>query len=196
MLGLLALLVLVTTALAFTLGLHNPLTAVIEAVAIAACVLIGRFWGRAIDNMLIGSKGERQVGSILDSLAQEGWRAIHGGLTARGDIDHIAVGPGGLFTIETKFRGGRFDVGHVPKRELSQAYAEAREVERIAGHPAVPLLVLTHAFIEGRGVNMRDGVTVLPARMLRGLLTRRAQPAALGPEQIDAVYELLASALA
>ena len=196
MLGLLAIVLLVTTALAFTVGFHNPLTAVIEAVAIGAYLLIGRAGGSGIDEMLIGSKGERQVGAILDGLAEDGWRAIHGGLTERGDIDHIAIGPGGLFTIETKFRGGRFDVGRVPQRELRQAYAEAREVERIAGHPAVPLLVLTHAFIEGRGVNSRNGVTVLPARMLKGLLTRRAHPAALGPAQINAVYERLVSGLA
>jgi len=195
MLGLLAVVLLVTTALGFALGFHNPLTAVIEVVAIGAYLRIGRAGGSAIDNLLIGSKGERQVGAILDALADEGWRTIHGGLTERGDIDHIAIGPGGLFTIETKFRGGRFHIGRVQQRELKQAYAEARAVERIAEYRAVPLLVFTHAFIEGRGVNSRDGVTVLPARMLKGLLTRRAHPAALAPDQIDAVYARLASEL-
>jgi hypothetical protein len=50
----------------------------------------------------IGADAEEFVGKRLDEL--EGWRVLHAVLVGdRGsDIDHVAIGPGGVFTINTK----------------------------------------------------------------------------------------------
>ncbi|HMF87859.1 MAG TPA: nuclease-related domain-containing protein, partial [Gemmatimonadaceae bacterium] len=48
-----------------------------------------------------------------------------------GNLDHILVGPGGLFTIETKSHRGRFSIDHIDPAMLRQAYAQKKLLERI-----------------------------------------------------------------
>lgn len=55
-----------------------------------------------------GAKGEIAVGRILATLPAE-WTAFHAlPIGDKGaDIDHIVIGPGGVFTINTKHHGGK-----------------------------------------------------------------------------------------
>ena len=54
----------------------------------------------------IGGDGEEIVGGVLDAgLSElEGWHVIHSVVVSRGggDIDHVVVGPPGVFTLNTK----------------------------------------------------------------------------------------------
>lgn len=51
----------------------------------------------------VGSAGERLVGARLDRLKRDGWHVFHSAQLASGaDIDHIVIGPPGVFTINTK----------------------------------------------------------------------------------------------
>jgi hypothetical protein len=56
----------------------------------------------------LGYFGERYVAELLDPLREQGWRIFHDvPCEAHGkkfNIDHVAVGPGGVFVIETKTR--------------------------------------------------------------------------------------------
>jgi len=64
---------------------------------------------RESGNRYLGYFGERIVAEHLEPLKQEGWRIFHD-VPARGkngaafNLDHIAVGPGGVYAIETKTR--------------------------------------------------------------------------------------------
>ena len=51
-----------------------------------------------------GADGEEVVGARLQQLESLGWRALHAiPIGTRGsDIDHLLIGPGGVFTINTK----------------------------------------------------------------------------------------------
>ena len=51
-----------------------------------------------------GADGEEVVGARLQQLEPLGWRALHAiPIGNRGsDIDHLLIGPGGVFTINTK----------------------------------------------------------------------------------------------
>src|SRR4029077_13677170 len=69
-----------------------------------------------------GAEGEEVVGKVLEGLAEDGWCVIHDVCFGRGNIDHIVVGPGGIFTIETKSRGGRVSLDRLEPRMLGQAY--------------------------------------------------------------------------
>jgi hypothetical protein len=84
-----------------------------------------------------------RVAEVLDDLRGYGYRVTHD-LTRDGfNIDHVAVGPAGVFAIETKFRSGEGEitfrngeglfVGGFPeeKDSLKQARGNAREVNRI-----------------------------------------------------------------
>lgn len=56
-----------------------------------------------------GAEGERAVGRRLDRLERDGWTVIHD-LTvgSRGaNIDHLVIGPGGVFVINTKNHLGK-----------------------------------------------------------------------------------------
>lgn len=73
----------------------------------------GRFFGfspLADDSVswYLGAKGELAVGEILATLPPE-WRAFHAlPIGKKGaDIDHVVIGPGGLFTLNTKNHRGK-----------------------------------------------------------------------------------------
>jgi hypothetical protein len=113
-----------------------------------------RFFGGAFrrdyDSWSQGAEGEEVVGDVLEGLAGEGWRVIHDVSFGRGNIDHIAVGPGGVFTIETKSRGGRIFVDRLEPKMVAQAYAEKRKLEELTGLEVQALLVFSRAYIVDR----------------------------------------------
>ncbi|MEU0371037.1 nuclease-related domain-containing protein [Streptomyces sp. NPDC006283] len=48
--------------------------------------------------------GERRTGAELGRLTRHGWRVLHSiPLTYGEDIDHLLIGPGGVFTIRTEY---------------------------------------------------------------------------------------------
>lgn len=53
---------------------------------------------------------ESATGKVLATLAREGWQVEHDLPHERGNIDHVALGPGGLFLLETKNLRGRITV--------------------------------------------------------------------------------------
>ena len=65
-----------------------------------------------------GAEGERQTAQSLAALRQHGWLVLHD-LHWPGrpfaNIDHIAVGPGGVVVIDSKNWSGRID-GRVSRR--------------------------------------------------------------------------------
>ena len=90
-----------------------------------------------------GERGELCVADVLDDLRPFGYRAYHDLIRDGFNIDHVVVGPGGVFAVETKFRSGEGEivfrnsqglfVNGLPeeKDSLSQARGNAREVNRI-----------------------------------------------------------------
>ncbi|MGH3245756.1 MAG: nuclease-related domain-containing protein, partial [Trebonia sp.] len=51
----------------------------------------------------IGARGERIVGGRLDKLRRDGWGVLPSvQLRSGSDIDHVVIGPPGVFTINTK----------------------------------------------------------------------------------------------
>ncbi|GHB58799.1 hypothetical protein GCM10010331_53260 [Streptomyces xanthochromogenes] len=55
------------------------------------------------DSWYTGLDGERRVGRELERLSALGWRVLHGVEKSNGgDIDHLLIGPGGVFSINTK----------------------------------------------------------------------------------------------
>jgi hypothetical protein len=60
-----------------------------------------------------GARGEEFVGWLLEDLPA-GWHVFHGIQLNEGrDLDHIVVGPGGIFLISTKSYRGLFTQGAV-----------------------------------------------------------------------------------
>jgi hypothetical protein len=94
----------------------------------------------------LGYQGEKAVGQCLEQLRASGYQVIHDVPGEGCNVDHVLVGPGGVFAIETKTRmkpRGRpsevvFDGetvtvdGHKPDRDpIVQVRAAARQVKEI-----------------------------------------------------------------
>lgn len=187
-------LVAVTVGAGAVLGIGSPEFAAVEVLAIAVMLIADRKLSPAIERWDRGASGEEAVGKVLAALEPAGWRVIHDvSVGARGNIDHIAVGPAGLFTIETKSHAGRISAGRIDRRMLAQAYAQAKQLERMTGEEVTPLLVFSRAYLQP-AVSRQRGVTVLPARMLAGHLGRRR--ATVDPARVEPLHARLGQALA
>jgi hypothetical protein len=63
-----------------------------------------------IENWLRGAEGERKTERALSRLRRVGWTFAHDIETERGNRDHVACGPGGVFLLETKRPGGEVTI--------------------------------------------------------------------------------------
>jgi hypothetical protein len=107
---------------------------------IAALLAIDRFGVPVVERWARGARGEEEIGRLLEALG-DGWFSLHDINTGRGNIDHVVVGPAGLFTIETKSHRGRICVDRIEPRMLKQAYAQRKWLERVSGHEVEACLV-------------------------------------------------------
>jgi hypothetical protein len=90
-----------------------------------------------------GERGELRVAEVLDDLRSSGYRAFHDLVQEGFNIDHVVVGPAGVFAIETKFRSGSGEItfrngeglfvgGFPDERDcLKQARGNAREMNQL-----------------------------------------------------------------
>jgi len=63
-----------------------------------------RIWRvkKKMDAWKLGRDGERAVGQLLDTLRADGYQVFHDVLGKDFNLDHVLIGPGGVFTVETK----------------------------------------------------------------------------------------------
>lgn len=175
------------------LGVPSGMLILFELGAIAALLFVGPAVDRDIGRWRRGAEGEEVVGRILEQLSADGWHVLHDVTFGRGNIDHIVVGPGGVFTVETKSYRGRISLDGIDPKMLTQAYAEKKTLEEKTGVAAQPLLVFSRAFVIGSVPAQRRGVTILPARMLPGFFSR--QRPTLSPDEAQAIFQQLALAV-
>ncbi|MGW4199726.1 NERD domain-containing protein [Streptomyces sp. NPDC004726] len=82
-----------------------------------------------VDSWRTGVTGEQRVGAELERLAGRGWRVLHSiPLPGEVDIDHLLIGPGGVFCFNTKHhRGARIWVGDDSVRVGGWSYPYVRK---------------------------------------------------------------------
>ena len=87
----------------------------------------------------VGAGGEEEVGRRLARLPK-GWRVIHSVPVGEGDsdIDHVVIGPAGVFTLNTKRLNGRvwiagnaFLVNGVKQTYLQNSRLEAARAAKL-----------------------------------------------------------------
>jgi hypothetical protein len=181
-----------TALLGRAFGLHDKRFLASEVALLVSMFVISRYVLPLVERRDRGASGEEQVGGILDHMSDRGWRVIHDASLGRGNVDHILIGPPGIFTIETKSHPGPVRVARIHGETLRQAQAQRRAIERVTGLEVEPLVVFSRAWVD-RPLARRKGVRVLPARMLLRYLDRL--PARLVPEQLARAHELVAQAL-
>ncbi|TFD65700.1 nuclease-related domain-containing protein [Cryobacterium ruanii] len=155
-----------------------------------------RFWGYsplAAESVAWyrGAQGEIEVGRILNRLPSE-WRVFHALPIGKAgaDIDHLVLGPGGIFTINTKHHRGKkiwvaertIMVSGQKQPYLRNSQFEAIRVTKMLQKrmPQLPAAQAVIALVGPTQVTIKkrpDTVTVLDAVSLRRWLLK--QPASL-----------------
>jgi hypothetical protein len=145
-----------------------------------------------------GAAGERRTARLLGPLERQGWVVLHDLVVpgSRANIDHLVIGPGGVFVIDSKQYRGRLQLdpsrrlwhGRYPLAPTLRAVGfEADQAALVLPDPdvvVVPIMAVHGAQVPW-GKVVVAGVPVVAAGRLPSLL--RALPAVLGPEQIAAL---------
>jgi hypothetical protein len=181
-----------TTYLGRTLGLHDPIFLISEIALLLAILVVSHSVLPLVERHERGATGEEQVGGLLETLAGDGWSVIHEASFGHGDVDHILIGPAGVFTVETKSHPGPITVREIHGATLAQARSEQRAIERITGEPVESLIVYSRAWVD-RPLARRKGVRIVPARMLISYLGR--QLPTLSADEIERARRRVLSAL-
>jgi hypothetical protein len=189
----LGVLAVLTTVLGRSFGLHSPLFIGSEIALLITMFAVSRYVLPLVDRHDRGAAGEEHVGGLLDELSGDGWNVIHDASFGYGNIDHIALGTAGVFTVETKSRQGPVRVRTIHGAILRQAQDQRETLERITGGQVEPLVVFSRAWVD-KPLARRRGVRVLPARMLLAYLRRHGQT--LTPEQVEQARTRIVAALA
>jgi Nuclease-related domain len=142
-----------------------------------------------------GAAGERRTARLLAPLERHGWAILHDlavpGSTA--NLDHLALGPGGVFVIDSKQYRGRLQLDAVGKLwhgrhplapTLGAVSWEADQAAQALPDPGVAVvpIVAVHGAQVPWGKVVTDGVPVVAAQRLPSMLL--ALPAVLGPERV------------
>jgi hypothetical protein len=142
-----------------------------------------------------GAAGERRTARLLGPLERHGWVVLHD-LAVPGsaaNIDHLAIGPGGVFVVNSKqYRGrlrldalGKLSHGRYPLAPTLGAVSwEADQAALVLPDPGVAVvpIVAVHGVQVPWGKVVTDGVRVVTARRLPSML--RQLPVVLGPERV------------
>jgi Nuclease-related domain len=144
-----------------------------------------------------GAEGERRTARLLDRLARDGYVVFHDLAvpgTTSANVDHLVIGPSGVFVIDSKQWSGSVRQGadglvwhnhYRLDRTLETVRWEAQTMGRLLATHTTPLVCVHGAHVHGGSLHAQ-GVAIVPARLLRG---------ALGYDRVllDADVELLAT---
>ncbi|WP_306332145.1 nuclease-related domain-containing protein [Streptomyces sp. KL109B] len=154
------------------------------------------------DSWFAGLEGERRVGNELRRLENSGWRVLHGIPLPNGaDIDHLLIGPGGVFAINTKHHDGKSvwvgdemaRIDHGPARPYARASkAEAQRVRAVLelyvdfDVPVEPAIVLVGA------EDVARAPTQFTVRVYREREVSSLAPldGVLAKDQVETLYEV------
>ncbi|MEU3951788.1 nuclease-related domain-containing protein [Streptomyces achromogenes] len=144
--------------------------------------------------------GERVTGWRLDRLRAHGWYTLHAIQWASGaDIDHLAIGPAGVFSINSKRHRGKsvwygdasITVNGAVQRHIAISQSEARRVSRALTRrcgieiPVRPVISVVHA-AKLKVKNANPPVLVLEADHLDRVLSGLSP--VLSSDQVARIY--------
>lgn len=148
-----------------------------------------------------GHDDEIETARALDRLGRFGWRPVHDRALGASEIDHIVIGPAGVFAIETvtldgeiRIAKGRVSSDEVPHPEVARKARAASEeisglVERTELKAHVSALVVFWGDFE-QGVVDGEKVSYVAGSELVDWL--HARPAKLSGAEIDQLVEAIA----
>lgn len=198
-------------ALVFGLIVSAIVFAVVEAIteqtgvaalvagALALAQAAGFFQASTVRAWGVGAEGERRTAAHLEPLLAEGFVILHDRKVTGwgGNLDHVAIGPTGVWAIETKSLAGKVEIhgnvlrigGHRRDKIIEQVRQEATVVQVALGESltrlrlkATPVICLHRGELPFLNKTV-GGVRLASGRQLVRLL--REGDRRLTPEQVD-----------
>lgn len=92
-----------------------------------------------IENWQTGAWGERDTARVLRPLERDGWVVLHDLPAGAGNIDHIVIGPSGVYVLDSKRLGGSLTVDEreatvhrIDEPELAYRFTGSRHLLSLA----------------------------------------------------------------
>lgn len=157
---------------------------------------------RRIERFYVGARGEERVASILACLPGE-YHVFNDFVACGSHIDHVVVGPAGIFAVETKFWRGRVTAedghilvdGRLPDRSpLSQVSREAtllkRHLAKLGWEGAVtPMLVFASDTFNAQPAEISGAIVINSSEINTSFQVRRFVLAADETRRIVSLME-------
>lgn len=188
-------------ASALVLGRQTLLFGVLLVASLALTAFIWRKGVLRVESFYKGARGEERAAEILAALPED-WHVFHDFKAGDVHVDHVVVGPNGVFSIETKNWNGVVTVeegevlvnGRLPSRSpVEQAEHEAREVRKTLeksgwkGETFPVVCFASDAYAETCG--QVGETTIVNANALIGWMLTR--PHALAPNELARLAQLI-----
>jgi hypothetical protein len=159
-----------------------------------------------------GADGEKATAKALRPLGRDGWTLLHDLDTGRGNIDHLVIGPPGVFLLDTKNLSGALSVkagvlsvrwredpddGYENFRLARQMRARASDLEELVRLRGIevsvqPVVVLWGHFEQSSLLS--KGVAWVQGKELERAL--RGRPPRLGTDDIERASQAMTDTLA
>jgi hypothetical protein len=147
-----------------------------------------------------GQDDEIETARALDRLTRFGWRPVHDRALDDSAIDHIVIGPAGVYAVETKTLDGPISVkrGRVSAdgeqrpdiaKEASSAATEIADIVAITGTDASVSALMVFWGDFGQGLVEDDDITYIAGNQLVEWL--HARPAKLSGAEIDQLADAI-----
>lgn len=119
-------------------------------------VLSSKEMAKAVRAVGKGYVGEVTVGRILEQLPT-GWRVFHDLDLGGENVDHLVIGPAGVFNVEVKNYSGKviatpkglYNKGKRQDEVVKQAWRQSHKLKEILGAEVKPILVFVSDQLEG-----------------------------------------------
>ena len=192
----------------FVSGLAVGLIALLPflGVSLLVAALLFVLWSlmrglRHIERFYKGARGEEKVSEILKSLP-DAYHVFNDFAAGRSHVDHVIVGPGGVFSVETKFWHGKITIeeGHIllngklPDRDpLAQTLREAAAVKNTLADTGwnglvTPILVFASDAFDAHRACLRGTAVINSSELKESFATERV---VLPPAEIERLVSLM-----
>lgn len=189
---------------------RQPIAMTVVAIAMSAFAAIRVIHGRrTVAHLKQGRDGERAVGQFLEDLRRKGFYVFHDLNGKDFNLDHVLIGPKGVFTIETKtiskpkrgravvhYDGEQLTInGCTPDRNpVVQAKSQANWLKELLAEgnisaPIRPVVVYPGWYVETQGNAAKTPVWVLNPRALPSFIDNL--PDRLSGSEIGLVKKML-----
>ena len=154
-----------------------------------------------VERFFKGARGEEQVSQILKSLPED-YHVFNDFVAMRNHVDHVVVGPAGVFAVETKFWRGSvtLEEGHIlldgqlPSRSpLSQVRTEAEAVRAVLEKKGwkgtvTPVLVFASNTFEAKIAELSGAVIINSNHIMESF---RVEKVVLPPAELTRLVSLM-----